>query len=69
MNFLGRLIIGAILTSGMWYFYNKNVLSKLDIDAQIEEFESSEAFDEYDDYDDRDDDDYAYDDYDTESDW
>ena len=63
MNFLGRLIVGAILTAGMYYFYESNILSKLDAQAQIEEYDS----DDYED--DEDNGDYAYDDYDTESDW
>ena len=64
MNFLGRLIFGLILTAGMYYFYNKNVLSKLDVDAQMVDYE----FEEYEREDEEDEDNhYAYDDYDTGS--
>lgn len=63
-----RFIIGLILTYGMWYWYNTNVLSKLDIESQLAEFEDYDPGD-YDSDDYERDDDYAYDDYDTESDW
>ncbi len=63
-KFILRTLIGLALTYGMWHWYNVNVLSKLDIEGQLAEFESEYDSDDY-----EDDNDYAYDDYDTESDW
>ena len=62
LKFILRTAISLTLTYGIWHWYNENVLSKLDVDAQME------AFEEYDLEDDNDND-YAYDDYDNERDW
>lgn len=64
-----RVLIGFVITFGMWYWYNKNVLSKLDIEGQLAEIEYEYNDYEPEDYEEDDDGDYAYDDYDTQSDW
>ncbi len=63
-----RFLIGIAITYGAWYWYNENILSKLDIEGQLAEIEYEHYDSEYEEEDD-DEGDYAYDDYDTESDW
>jgi hypothetical protein len=64
LKFIIRTAIGLALTFCLWYWYNENVLSHLDIEGQLAEYEFDYDPDDY-----EDDSDYAYDDYDTESDW
>ena len=70
---LGRFIFELIMTAAIWYWYDTNVLSKLDVEEQMRQFEETHGpinFDSYTEDDYKDEDlDYAYDDYDTESDW